>query len=122
MVAESTVTEMKAVPRVIEESCPIVDAIKEIGGEWKLIVIRYLYEGPHGFNELLKKIPDSNSKTISSTLKYLEEHGIINREVESTRPFRVKYSLTPKGQSLDVALAELRKWGEKWITEPARQV
>jgi DNA-binding HxlR family transcriptional regulator len=106
----------------IEETCPIVNAIREIGGEWKLIVIRYLADGPMGFNELMKTIPDVNSKTLASTLKYLEEREIINREVESTRPFRVKYSLTEKGISLGGALSDLRKWGEQWIgkTKPGK--
>ncbi len=64
----------------IAETCPIVNAIREIGGEWKLIVIRYLAEGKQGFNELMKTIPDVNSKTLAATLKYLEEKNIINRE------------------------------------------
>lgn len=107
----------KSSENVLEESCPIVNAIREIGGEWKLIIIRYLSEGPQGFNELMRNIPDVNSKTLATTLKYLEEHDIINREVESTRPFRVKYSLTVKGESLDSALHNLKEWGEKWVTK-----
>ena len=63
----------------------------------------------------MKTIPGVNSKTLSSTLKYLEEREIISREVESTRPFRVKYSLTEKGKSLGGALSDLKKWGEQWI-------
>ena len=97
-----------------KESCPIVAAIKEIGGEWKMIVIRYLKDGPMGFNDLLKNIDGLNSKTLSTTLKYLESHGIVDRTVESTRPFRVKYSLSEKGMSLQDALKDLQKWGEDW--------
>ncbi len=106
----------------IAETCPIVNAIREIGGEWKLIVIRYLAEGKQGFNELMKTIPDVNSKTLAATLKYLEEKNIINREVESTRPFRVKYSLTEKGISLGEAITDLKKWGEQWVgkTKPVK--
>ncbi len=118
---ESKVTIGKSAPEIIAEACPIVNAIREIGGEWKLIVIRYLSEGPQGFNELMKNIPDVNSKTLASTLKYLEEHGIINRDVESTRPFRVKYSLTPKGESLEDALSDLKKWGEEWVSNPLKR-
>lgn len=115
---ESKVTLEKKGDEIITESCPIVNAIREIGGEWKLIIIRYLSEGPQGFNEMMKNIPEVNSKTLASTLKYLENHGIINREIESTRPFRVKYSLTQKGESLEVALSELKKWGQAWVDDP----
>ncbi len=103
------------------DSCPIVEAIKEIGGEWRLIVIRYLNDGPMGFNDLLKNIEGLNSKTLSSTLKYLEAHSIVTREVESTRPFRVRYSLTDKGKSLKYSLEDLKRWGEEWIIEPRSQ-
>lgn len=113
--AASKVTEEMSRENPIEETCPIVNAIREIGGEWKLIIIRYLADGPQGFNELMKNIPDVNSKTLASTLKYLEEKSIIRREIESTRPFRVKYSLTEKGTSLGGALSDLKKWGEEWI-------
>ncbi len=95
--------------------CPIVEAIKEIGSEWKLIVIRYLEEGPSGFNELLRRADGINSKTLSSTLRSLEEKEIVRREIQSTRPFRVRYSLTSKGKALNQALLELKEWGEEWV-------
>ncbi len=113
--AESNTAEESTHESPIAETCPIVNAIREIGGEWKLIVIRYLAEGKQGFNELMKTIPDVNSKTLAATLKYLEEKNIISREVESTRPFRVKYSLTEKGISLGEAITDLKKWGEQWV-------
>lgn len=104
-----------------QESCPIVEAIKEIGGEWRLIVIRYLNDGPMGFNDLLKSIEGLNSKTLSATLKYLETHDIVARTVESTRPFRVRYSLTEKGRSLKYSLEDLKKWGKEWIIDRRSQ-
>ncbi len=116
---KSTELEEETSPR--RESCPIVEAIKEIGGEWRLIVIRYLNDGPMGFNDLLKNIDGLNSKTLSSTLKYLEAHSIVTREVESTRPFRVRYSLTDKGKSLKYSLEDLKRWGQEWIIEPRNQ-
>lgn len=118
---ESKVTVDYSSSKVFDDTCPIVNAIREIGGEWRLIIIRYLAEGPQGFNELMKNIPEVNSKTLASTLKYLEQHSIINREVESTRPFRVKYSLSEKGISLKEALADLKKWGEEWVPSSGKR-
>ncbi|MCL5990293.1 MAG: helix-turn-helix transcriptional regulator [Candidatus Thermoplasmatota archaeon] len=103
--------------------CPIVEAIKEIGSEWKLIVIRYLDDGPSGFNDLLRSANGINSKTLSSTLKSLEESGIIERHVQSTRPFRVRYQLTSKGKALNKALMDLKEWGQEWVVSiPVNQV
>ncbi len=74
-----------------------------------------------GFNDLLKNIEGLNSKTLSATLKYLEAHDIVARNVESTRPFRVRYSLTEKGRSLKYSLEDLKKWGKEWIIDRRSQ-
>ncbi len=115
MITEKKPDEILEVQIGKKDKCPIVEAIKEIGGEWKMIVVRYLSERPMGFNELLRSTEGMNSKTLSSTLKYLESRNIISREIESTRPFRVKYSLTEKGKSLGSSLEDLQKWGSEWL-------
>jgi DNA-binding HxlR family transcriptional regulator len=94
--------------------CPIVKSIRLIGGEWNLIIIRHLSDESKGFNELLKNAVNISPRTLSRTLKYLEEQEFVSREVVSTRPFRVKYNLTEKGKALKFALNDLREWGEKW--------
>ncbi len=97
------------------EICPMVESIKAVGGEWKLIIIRYLSDGPSGFNELMRRIGNSNAKTISRTLQSLSSDGIVLRNVRSTQPFRVEYSLSDKGKDLSGVFRELMQWGEKWI-------
>jgi DNA-binding HxlR family transcriptional regulator len=94
--------------------CPIVDAIKNIGGEWNFIIIRYLNEKPMGFNELLKSVEGLNSKTLSRVLKNLQSAGIVERTIINTQPFLVQYSLTEKGRSLDPVFEALREWGARW--------
>ncbi|MEW9491739.1 MAG: helix-turn-helix domain-containing protein [Candidatus Aramenus sulfurataquae] len=94
--------------------CPIVETIRLIGTEPRLIVLRYLFEGPKGFNALLKQTGLS-SKTLSSTLKFLEEAGIVERRIVSTRPFKVEYSLTKMGEDLKGLFDVMKDWGEKWV-------
>ena len=94
--------------------CPIVDAIKNIGGEWNFIIIRYLNEKPMGFNELLKSVQGLNSKTLSRVLKNLQSAEIVERTIINTQPFLVQYSLTEKGRSLDPVFEALREWGSRW--------
>lgn len=94
--------------------CPIVNAIKNIGGEWNFIIIRYLDEKPMGFNEILKSVRGLNSKTLSRVLKNLQSAEIVERTIISTQPFQVQYSLTEKGRSLDPVFEALRQWGSKW--------
>lgn len=97
-----------------DKVCPIVEAINRIGGEWKLIVIRHLMDGPMRFNQLLRA-SGADPKTLTRVLRQLEDEGVVEREVVSTRPFKVVYSLTQKGQDLRPTLEALRQWGEKWV-------
>ena len=97
------------------EICPIVGSIQVIGSMWRLIVIRYLMEKPMSFNELLRVADGINSKTLSRTLKYLQQDGIVRREIVSTQPFAVRYSLTEKGRDLRGVIEALKAWGIKWV-------
>ena len=102
-----------------DETCPVVGAIKSIVTESRLLVVRHLFTGPKGFNELLR-VSGINSKTLSATLKFLEEYGIVERKIMSTRPFLVQYSLTQAGLELKSALEALGNWGAKWLPQLKR--
>jgi DNA-binding HxlR family transcriptional regulator len=96
--------------------CPVVGAIKGVVTESRLLVVRHLFTGPKRFNELLR-VSGINSKTLSATLKFLEERGIVWRKVLSTRPFTVEYSLSTSGEELKPVLESLGNWGSKWLPE-----
>lgn len=100
--------------------CPVLAAVGVIGTEWRLAIIHRLLEGPQRFSELLKSNPRLNAKTLSATLKYLEGSGVVQRNVVSTRPFVVVYSLTEMGLGLAPAAKELRAWGERWLSPRLR--
>jgi DNA-binding HxlR family transcriptional regulator len=95
--------------------CPVLAAIGVIGTEWRLAIVHRLLEGPQRFSEILKSNPHLNAKTLSATLKFLENQGVVQRTVVSTRPFSVVYSLTEMGLGLAPAARELRAWGERWV-------
>lgn len=103
----------------LEKLCAIVETIKQIGGSWRLIVIRHLMEGPMRFNELKRAAENVNSRTLSTTLKYLEERGIVARDVTTSPPIAVQYSLTKKGRELSGILEGMQRWGRKWIENTA---
>jgi DNA-binding HxlR family transcriptional regulator len=93
--------------------CPTVGSLALVT-EAKLRVIRDLLGGPKGFN-MLMRTTGINSKTLSSTLKFLEQRGIVIRRVVATRPFSVQYSLTASGKELGPVLEEFGRWGAKWL-------
>jgi DNA-binding HxlR family transcriptional regulator len=93
--------------------CPTGEAIRLVGNEKKLMVVHFLLDRPMRFNELLKLGLDS--KTLSRILKGLEKNGLANRNVISTRPFAVQYSLTEMGTDLKPVLESFWVWANKWI-------
>jgi DNA-binding HxlR family transcriptional regulator len=95
--------------------CPVLAAIGVIGTEWRLAIVHRLLDGPQRFSEILKSNSHLNAKTLSATLKFLENQGVVQRTVVSTRPFQVVYSLTEMGLGLAPAARELRAWGERWV-------
>ena len=97
-----------------EPFCPVVESLRFVGNEKKLVIIRFLLDRPMRFNELIKVGLDS--KTLSRALKGLEESGIVKRQVLSTQPFSVQYSLTEKGRGLKPVIDSLRAWAERWIS------
>lgn len=99
----------------------MIAAVGVIGTEWRLAIVHRLLEGPQRFSELLKSNPRLNAKTLSATLKFLEGTGVVQRNVVSTRPFVVVYSLTEMGLGLAPAAKELRLWGERWLAPRLRQ-
>ncbi|HZW54919.1 MAG TPA: helix-turn-helix domain-containing protein [Nitrososphaerales archaeon] len=100
----------------VKDGCPAVATIESIGSESKLLVIRYLLQGPKLFNELLR-YSGINSKTLSSALKSLEHNRIVVRQVISTRPFTVQYSLSPAGTALESVFEAMGEWGRKWLPQ-----
>jgi DNA-binding HxlR family transcriptional regulator len=96
--------------------CAVIKAVRKLGSEWRILLAYYLMDGPMRFNDLLRKgkPDDLNPRTLSRTLKYLQQMGIVEREVVGTEPFSVVYRLTEKGRDLNDVLSAYRRWGEKW--------
>jgi len=96
--------------------CAVIKAVRKLGSEWRILISYYLLDNPLRFNDLLRKgkLDDLNARTLSRTLKYLQNMGIVERRVTGTEPFSVVYRLTEKGRDLGDVLSAYRRWGEKW--------
>jgi len=101
--------------RTDNQVCPAIKSITKIGNELRLVVIRYLIDRPMRFNELMAAAATIDPKSLSRVLKYLVAEGIVRRDVLSTQPFMVQYSLTEKGMELKPVIDSLYVWGERWL-------
>jgi DNA-binding HxlR family transcriptional regulator len=102
-----------------EEWCPVTTTTSLIGKKWHPVIIHRLIEhGPSGFNELKEDIDGISSKVLSDSLEDLSENHLVTREVVSEKPFRVRYSLTEHGRSLEPVIDAMRDWGREHLAEP----
>lgn len=100
--------------------CPndaVAQAMKRIGGRWKVLIIRDLLEGGGiGFNELQRRLGSVSPKMLSQQLSELQADGIVVRhEIVPEPPKTVRYELTPHGESLRPVIDALGVWGAKCL-------
>lgn len=93
--------------------CSIAGALEAIGDRWAILVLRDLSLGLSRYDELQASLGIPNT-TLSSRLKHLEAHGLIERRPYQDRPPRHAYALTDKGRDLWKVTTALREWGDRW--------
>lgn len=85
-----------------------------IQGKYKMFILYALMEFKVvRFNELKRYIGTISYKTLSTTLKELENDGLVHRKEYPQIPPKVEYSLTERGKSLIPILDNLCEWGDQ---------
>lgn len=92
--------------------CPVETTLAVIGGQWKVMVLHYLMDGPLRFGELQRALSGISARTLAKQLRELESAGVIHREVHQQIPPKVEYWLTPSGKKLKPVLMAMHRWGE----------
>lgn len=98
-------------------SCAVEITLDAIGGRWKVLILRELFEGVKRFNELQRNVTGITQKMLTQQLRELERYGLVHREVYSQVPPKVEYSLTTRGESLKPILDAMHDWGERFLQE-----
>lgn len=95
-----------------KDPCPLGSALRVVGGKWKIPILCALHQdGVTRYNELKRKIKGITNTMLASSLKELEEDGLIHREQYLEVPVRVEYSLTELCLDLMPILKQLAGWG-----------
>ncbi len=96
--------------------CELMKAFQALNGKWRLVVIYQLSkQATFRFGELRKAIPGITNTMLTTTLRELEENGIIARKQFNEIPPHVEYSLTDKGRDLFPIFFEMIKWSAKYL-------
>lgn len=99
--------------------CPITTTANLIGKKWHPVIVHRLLEnGPLGFNALQDDVDGISSKVLSDSLDDLEEKTLVDRTIVSEKPFRVEYSLTERGESLQPVIQAMAEWGKAHLKPP----
>ncbi len=91
--------------------CPLKQSLSVIGGKWKIQIICALKSGgTTRYNDLIRKINGITNTMLASSLKELEQNGLVTRTVRNTTPLKVEYSITDKSEKLVPILKSLVSW------------
>ena len=97
---------------------PVVNALKIIGGKWKIAILYQLNQRPCRFGELKKTLRPITQQMLTKQLRELEQDGLIIRRVYNLIPPKVEYSFTQFGISFKPVISSLRRW----ITENKKNI
>lgn len=84
--------------------------LSQFAGKWTVLVVRVLGRGPRRFNALRRDVGEISQKVLTSTLKDLEESGLVSRTVTPTKPPQVEYALTDLGRDFLIPVRSLGEW------------
>ncbi|RNI14556.1 transcriptional regulator [Methanohalophilus sp. RSK] len=100
------------------KDCTLYKMMDIIGKRWTLCILLELHKGDKyqkQFNELKAMLGDITPKMLSTRLKELEAHGLVEKELDSSAiPVKSFYSLSESGQEFIEIIKEIKGWGLKW--------
>ncbi|WP_118972939.1 winged helix-turn-helix transcriptional regulator [Taibaiella koreensis] len=90
--------------------CAMHRCMAVLGTKWKPIIIWMLRDRTARFGQLAAVIGLISRKVLTTSLKELEEDGIIIREEYKELPPRVEYRLSERGKALLPIMQQLYEW------------
>ena len=92
---------------VFARDCTSRATLEDVAGKWGILALLALGESDFRFSALRRKVEGVSEKMLSQTLQTLERDGMVDRDVVTSIPPRVEYSLTPLGRQVAAKLREL---------------
>lgn len=100
--------------------CPVEDAMRVLGGRWRILLVYYLLEGPKRFSDLRRAMPRISQRMLTLDLRALEELSLVSRTVYPEVPPKVEYALTDEGRRLQEVVDVLGGFAQRlWSYPPS---
>ncbi|HIH2747131.1 helix-turn-helix transcriptional regulator [Burkholderia aenigmatica] len=91
--------------------CSVEEAMRLLGGRWRLLLVSYLLDGRRRFSDLRRDMPGISQRMLTLDLRALEDAGLVRRTVYPEVPVRVEYDLTADGDRLRPVVEVMREFG-----------
>lgn len=101
----------------LDPRCPSRFVLTRIGDRWTALIVSLLGQRPYRFGELQRTVEGISQKVLTQTLRSMEKDGLVRRDVLSTRPLAVEYSLTDLGRTLVPVVESIVRWAETYAAE-----
>ncbi|EED68603.1 helix-turn-helix domain-containing protein [Comamonas testosteroni] len=102
--------------KVNVSGCSVEEAMRLLGGRWRLLIVSYLVDGPKRLNELHRDITGISQRSLTLDLRALEKSGLVKRTVWPSAPVRVDYELTLDGKRLKPVINVMKEFG-MWLKQ-----
>ena len=100
-----------------KSSCALESSLELLNGKWKLCILNLLFEKPHRFGEIRKKLPNLTIKMLSQALRNLTNSDLIVRWDHKTKPPKVLYSISTFGKTVKPLIEEIERWESENLTQ-----
>ena len=90
---------------------PIANALKLIGGKWKIMILDNLLFKQMRFGELKRSLNGITSQMLSKQLKEMEKDKLLIKKILKSEVLNTQYSLSEFGKSTIPVVKSLIKWG-----------
>ncbi|MBB3038308.1 winged helix-turn-helix transcriptional regulator [Hoyosella altamirensis] len=102
---------------VFARECASRPVLQNITGRWGVLVLAALADSTCRFSELRRRIDGVSERMLAQTLQNLERDGLVRRDVLTTIPPHVEYSLTGLGSRITEPLLALIGLVEESVPE-----
>ncbi|MFF4243501.1 winged helix-turn-helix transcriptional regulator [Streptomyces sp. NPDC001822] len=102
---------------VYAAQCPCREVLDLLANKWSALAIGAMEAGPQRFGALQRRLQGVSPKVLTSTLRRLEEKGLVTRTIYPAVPLHVEYNLTALGESVAEPLGQLRLWVENHLDD-----
>jgi DNA-binding HxlR family transcriptional regulator len=99
--------------------CPIAVACEVFAQRWTPLILRELFSGSRGFNDIHRGMPLISRTLLADRLRQLEEAGVI--ESAAGPAGNRQYALTAAGSEFKSVIDGLGQWGQRWTIRVQRR-